>query len=148
GIAAATVVRHAPTINGRVEGSIEVLLPESTVLNGGAVITSDLLVPGMPTVRLNGSPIYGGTLDGEGAASPSSYTITLNGGGRLRNVVRRTDAVALPAVPAPPSPTGARDVVLDSAGQNPGDFATLRNLTLNGGVGAVSVPPGTYGAFT
>ncbi len=141
------LVRHAPTINGRVEGSVETLLPESFTLNGGAVITSDLLVPGSPTVRLNGSPTYGGTLDGDGDAAPSNYTITLNGGARLRHVVRRTNAVALPAVQAPPAPAGTRDVALNSPGQNPGDFATLRNLILNGNVGAVGVPAGTYGTF-
>ena len=141
-------VRHTPSINGRVEGSVEVLLPESGTLNGGAVITSDLLVPGTPTVRLTGSPTYGGTIDGDGTASPSSYTITLNGGARLRHVVRRTDAVVLPAVQTPPPPTGTRDVVITVPGQNPGNFATVRNLTLNGGVGAVTIPAGTYGTFT
>jgi rhamnogalacturonan endolyase len=146
-ISTTATVRHTPSINGRVEGSVEVLLPESGTLNGGAVITSDLLVPGTPTVRLNGSPTYGGTADGDGAASPSNYTITLNGGARLRHVVRRTDAVVLPAVQTPPPPTGTRDVVITSPGQNPGNFATVRNLTLNGGVGAVTVPAGTYGMF-
>jgi endo-1,4-beta-xylanase len=140
-------VRHAPSINGRVDGSVEVLLPESATLNGGAILTGDLLVPGTPAVRLNGSPAYGGTIDGAGAASPSSHMITLNGGASLRHVVRRTDAVALPAVQAPPPPTGTRDAVINSAGQGPGSFATLRNLTLNGSVGAVAVPAGTYGTF-
>jgi hypothetical protein len=147
-IATTATVRHAPSINGRVEGSVEVLLPESGTLNGGAVVTSDLLVPGTPTVRLNGSPNYGGTIDGDGAASPSNYTVTLNGGARLRHVVRRTDAVILPAVQAPPPPTGTRDVVITLPGQNAGNFATVRNLTLNGGAGALTVPAGTYGTFT
>ncbi len=39
-------------------------------------------------------------------------------------------------------------MVLNGSGQNPGDFATIRNLTLNGGAGQVAVPPGTYGVFT
>ena len=147
-IAVTTLVRHAPVVNGRVEGSLQVLLPESATLNGGAAITGDLLVPGTPTVRLNGSPAYGGTRDGAGSASPSSYTITLNGGARLRQVVRRTDPAALPAVPAPPRPAGTRDVVLNGPGGSIGSFATLRNLTLNGGAGTVSVPAGTYGTFT
>jgi len=51
-------------------------------------------------------------------------------------------------VDVPPRPTGTRDVVGNVAGQSPGNFTTLRNLTLNGGTDAVSVPPGTYGAFT
>jgi hypothetical protein len=38
--------------------------------------------------------------------------------------------------------------VLSAPGQDPGDFATIRNLTLNGSAGQVAVPPGTYGAFT
>jgi endo-1,4-beta-xylanase len=147
-IAVTTLVRHAPVVNGRVEGSLQVLLPESATVNGGAVITGDLLVPGTPTVRLNGAPTYGGTRDGAGSASPSGYAITLNGGARLRQVVRRTDPAALPAVPLPPRPAGTRDVVLNGPGGSVGSFATLRNLTLNGGAGTVSVPSGTYGTFT
>jgi rhamnogalacturonan endolyase len=123
------------------------LLPESATLNGGAAVTGDLLVPGTPTVRLNGSPSYQGTLTGAGATTPTSHTITLNGGASLRHVVRRTNAVTLAAIPAPPQPAGTRNVVLNSPGQSPGDFATLRNLTLNGNVGAVAVPAGTYGTF-
>jgi endo-1,4-beta-xylanase len=146
-VSAAVVVRHAPVLNGRVDGSVQVLLPEGVTLNGGARVTGDLLVPGTPLVRLNGQPSYGGTVDGVGAAAPAGHVVTLNGGSALRHVARRTDAVALPAVPAPAAPAGTRDVVLNAPGQSPGDFATLRNLTLNGGAGAVAVPPGAYGAF-
>jgi hypothetical protein len=39
-------------------------------------------------------------------------------------------------------------VTLDSAGQDPGDFNTLRDLTLTGNAGIVAVPPGTYRNFT
>jgi endo-1,4-beta-xylanase len=147
-IAVTSLVRHAPVVNGRVEGSLQVLLPESATLNGGAAITGDLLVPGTPIVRLNGSPSYGGTRDGAGSASPSGYTITLNGGAQLRQVVGRTDPAGLPAVPPPPRPAGTRDVVLNGPGGSVGSFSTLRNLTLNGGAGTVSVPAGTYGTFT
>ena len=146
-VSAAVVIRHAPVLNGRLDGSVQVLLPESVTLNGSARVTGDLLVPGTPLVRLNGQPAYGGTIDGVGAAAPASHTVTLNGGAALRHVARRTDAVALPAVPAPAAPAGTRDVVLNAPGQSPGDFATVRNLTLNGGAGTVAVPPGAYGAF-
>ena len=47
-ISTAVLVRHAPTINGKVAGSVQVLLPESTVLNGSAHVSGDLLVPGTP----------------------------------------------------------------------------------------------------
>lgn len=146
-VSAAVVVRHAPVLNGRLDGSVQVLLPESVTLNGSARVTGDLLVPGTPLVRLNGQPAYGGTIDFGGAAGPSTHTVTLNGGTALRHVARRTDAVALPAVPPPAPPAGTRDVVLNTPGQSPGDFATVRNLTLNGGAGSVAVPPGAYGAF-
>ena len=146
-VSAAVVVRHAPVLNGRIDGSVQVLLAESVTLNGSARVSGDLLVPGTPLVRLNGQPAYGGTIDGAGAAAPTGHVVTLNGGSALRHVARRTDAVALAAAPSPVPPTGTRDVVLNAPGQSPGDFATVRNLTLNGGAGAVAVPPGAYGSL-
>lgn len=141
-------VRHAPTLNGRVEGSIQQMTAENTTLNGGASVTGDLSLPGTPMVQLNGNPIYSGTLDGTGATMPTNHKVTLNGSATLRHVIRRTNAVSLPVVTAPPQPTGTRSVSLNNAGQSPGNFATLKNLTLNGNVGAITVPPGTYGDFT
>lgn len=141
-------VRRAPTVNGVVEGSIQQMTAESITLNGGAAVAGSLYVPGSPTVQLNGNPTYGGMLDGTGAATPASHKITLNGGAALGHVVRRTDAVVLPIVVAPPQPAGTRSVSLNNTSQSPGDFATLKNLTLNGNTGAVVIPPGTYGDFT
>ena len=37
--------------------------------------------------------------------------------------------------------------MLNSPGQSAGDFATIRNLTLNGHAGRLSVPSGTYGTL-
>ena len=142
------LVRHAPVLNGVVEGSIQQMLGEDVTLNGGATVSGDLLVPGTPTIRLNGRPDYAGTVDGSGSAAPAGYRVTLNGNAALRHVVRRIDPAALPAVGAPPAPAGTRSVTLNKSGQSPGDFSTLRNLTLNGNVGSVAVPPGSYGDFT
>ncbi len=147
-IAAATLVRHAPTLNGGVDGSVQVLLPESTTLNGSAIVSGDLLLPGTPAVQLNGHPVYGGTIDGPGSSAPATFTVTLNGNAVLRHVIRRINAVAMSVVAAPPAPTGTRSVSLNNAGQTPGDFATLRNLTLNGNGFSITVPAGTYGSFT
>jgi hypothetical protein len=146
-IAITALVRHAPVLNGRVDGSLQVLSGESFALNSPAAVTGDLLVPGTPAVRLNGTPTYGGTLDGSGSAVPSGQQITINQGAELRHLIRRTDPIALAVVDAPPAPAGTRDVALNQAGQSAGDFATLRNLTLNSNAGPVAVPPGTYGAF-
>jgi predicted extracellular nuclease len=144
------LVRHAPTMNGRIDGSVHVLLPESTTLNGQARITGDLLMPGTPALTLNGQPNYGGTIDASGSATPSgsSYKVTLNGHAALRHLVQRVDAIPMPVVSAPPMPAGTRNVSINHASQSAGNFATLRNLTLNGNVGTIAVPAGTYGAFT
>lgn len=142
-----TLVRRAPTLNGTVEGSVQVMTAENVTLNGGASVAGDLFLPGTPTVQLNGNPTYGGTLDGTGAATPASHKVTLNGGASLGHVIRRSDAVALPTVAAPPQPTGTRSVSLNSIGESPGDFTTLKNLTLNSNVGQIAVPPGAYGNF-
>jgi cytoskeletal protein CcmA (bactofilin family) len=142
------VVRHGFVLNGRIEGSVQQLTGEATTLNGGASLTGDLLVPGTPTVRLNGNPTFGGTVQGGGGAQPSNYQITLNGNAQLGHLLTRTNPITIPNVPAPPASTGTRSVVINSAGQSPGAFSTLRDLTLNGNVGTMSVPPGTYRNFT
>ena len=141
-------VRHAPAIDGRVEGSVQQLTGENLTLNGSTSITSALLVLGTPSLSLNGHPNFGGSLTGTGGTQPSNYQITLSGSATLGNLITRTDPVSIPAVSAPPSPVGTRDVTISQAGQGPGDFSTLRNLTLNGNVGSIAIPPGTYGAFT
>ncbi|MFZ5495413.1 MAG: hypothetical protein ACOZE5_08770, partial [Verrucomicrobiota bacterium] len=42
------LVRHAPTLNGTVAGSVQVMTAENVTLNGGASVTGDLLLPGTP----------------------------------------------------------------------------------------------------
>ena len=147
-ITVTALVRHAPTLNGSIDGSIQVLSGENLTLNGNMYISGDLLVPGTPTVRLNGHATYGGILNGNGSPSPSNYVITLNGNVIVHFIVQHTDPIALPVVNAPSQPTGTRNVSLNSPSQSVGDFATVRNLTLNGNAGQVAVPAGTYGSFT
>ncbi|MEO7411822.1 MAG: Ig-like domain-containing protein [Opitutaceae bacterium] len=147
-VAGPALVRHAPVLDGTVVGSVQILLGESINLNSTTNVSEDLLVPGMPTVVLNGTPTYGGTQVGAGSVSPSNYRITLSSGSTLRHVVRRIDPISLPAVPAPPSPVGNRSVSINSPNGSPGNFGTLRNLTLNSNVGLVAVPEGSYGNFS
>jgi len=145
----AVVVRHAPNLNGSglIEGSVQQLVGESVTINGGFTTTGDLLVPGTPTLRLNGNPTFAGTIVGSGSNSPTGYQVTLNGNCSLHYLRTRTTPVSLPTVNAPPQPAGTRNVTINSAGQSIGDPATLRNLTLNGNVGQYTIPPGTYGNF-
>ena len=145
------VVRHAPNFssNARVTGSIRQLLPEYDTLNTGVVINGDLLVPGSPSVQTNGSGItFGGIVTGTGSASPSNYSVSLNDNTTLGHLIIRTDAVTLSAVPAPPLPTGTRDISINGPSDTIGNPATLRNVTLNTNAGAVALPPGTYGTFS
>ena len=142
------LVRHAPSISGQLDGSLQTLGAESFALNGNALVSGDLLVRGTPTVDLNGHPTLGGTQDGTGDPEPTSYAVTLNGNAMARYVIRRVDPIAMPSVTAPPAPTGTRDVALNSRNDDPGDFATIRNLTLNGNAGEIAVPAGTYGQLT
>jgi len=148
-IAAVALVNHAPSLNsGVVEGSIRQLLGENVALNSSTTISGDLFAPGLPNVILNGSPNYGGTLDGDGATTPTSYTVTLNSNTTLGHLVRRTDPAPLPAVTAPTAPTGTRSVTLNNPSDPVGDWLTVRNLTLNSNAGLVAAPPGAYGDFT
>lgn len=142
------IVRHAPEIDsGRVEGSLWQLTAESLSLNGTDVITSDLLVPGTPTVTVTGSPNFEGIIEGTQSTQPTGYTVAIGGNATLRHLITRTDAIQLEAVSDPPAPIGTRDVTINSASETAGDWTTVRNLTISGRAGAVAVPPGTYGAF-
>ncbi len=145
----AVVVRHAPSLNGNglIEGSVQQLLGENVTINGGFTTTGDFLVPGTPSIRVNGKPSFSGTVPGSGSTSPSGYQVMLNGNCSLNYLRTRTAPVALPTVAAPPRPSGSRNITISSAGQSIGDAATLRDLTLNGDVGQFLIPPGTYGNF-
>ncbi len=141
------LVRHGLTLDGSIDGSVQVLTGEATTLNGNAGITGDLLVPGRPVVQINGHPTFAGVKDNGGTFTTSAYTVSLNGGALLRYLVRGVDPLPLPTVPTPPVSVGTRDVVLNGPGVGIGDPSTLRDLTLNGRAGIVTIPAGTYGDF-
>src|SRR6185369_1652792 len=144
------VVRHAPELSdGRVEGALWQLLGENILMSGNSIITSDLLVPGTPTVSIvDGHPTFAGVLEGSESTQPSGYQLNLSGNASLRYLITRTDPITLTAVATPPAPAGTRIVSATQAGQNLGDFATLRDLSLSGNAGAVIIPAGTYGKFS
>ncbi len=141
------IVRHGFTVDGRIEGSVQQLSGEDTTINYGAAITEDLLAPGTPTLLQNDNPSFGGLVQGTGNEEPIGYQITLNGNSQLGQLIKRTDAITVTAVSAPPSSSGTRDVTLNDSEHSAGDFTTVRDLTLNGG-GMLSVPAGTYRTLT
>lgn len=142
------LVRHGFNVNSsRIEGSVQQLLGEATTINGQGVITQDLLVPGVPQLILNGNPSFAGVITGSGNATPTNYQITLNGGSQLRNLITRTNPVAMPPAPAPPASTGTQNVTINNSSQTPSNFSTIRDLTINGNAGTINVPPGTYRNF-
>ncbi len=144
------VVRHAPELSdGRVEGALWQLLGENITMAGNSIITSDLLVPGTPTVSIvDGHPTFAGVIEGSDSTQPSNYQLNLSGNASLRFLITRTDPMTLTPVAAPPPPAGTRIVSVTQAGQNIGDFATVRDLSLSGNAGAVIVPAGTYGKLS
>jgi rhamnogalacturonan endolyase len=142
------LVRHVPVVNGELEGSLQMLEGEDVTLTAQSDIVGDLLVPGTPSLRINGKPTFGGIQDAAGDEMPTNYLVTLNNRAVLRHLVRRVSPLTMPEVSAPPSPAGTRTVALFRAGQTPGDFTTVRNLIITGSVGLVAVPPGTYGNLT
>ena|GEM_PF-1077587 len=147
-IAAVALVNRGPSLNSaEVQGSIRQMLGANAALNGDMVVKGSLLAPGMPAVIINGMPTYGGTIDGAGSESPTGYTVTINSGTTLDHVVRRTDPVLLPVVSTPVAPSGTRNVIISNPSQSVGDWATVRNLTLNGNVGQFGIPAGAYGTF-
>ncbi len=142
------LVRHAPVINGELDGSFQMLTGENLTLNGSALISGDMLVPGTPSLRLNGQPTLVDTQDAAGSVNPSTYSVTMGGKAMARYLVRRVDPIAMPVVTAPQAPSGTRDVFLNSSTDTLGDPATVRDLTLNGNAGPVALPPGAYRNLT
>ncbi len=141
-------VNYAPDVNGTVTGDILQTQAESRWLNSGAVIHGVWQVPGTPQLFINGSPDFGGLIEGTGNEQPSHYQIGLNQGSVLDALVIRTDPQPLPSVSPPQNPSGTRHVNLNHMQEDPGDFSTLRNLTLNSNAGIRTIPPGVYGDFT
>ena len=142
------LVRHAPDLNGDLEGSVQVLSPEGLALNGSSLVANDLLLPGTPAVRTSGQATLAGVQDENGSATPSNYVVVATGNAMARYIVRRVDPIPMPVVSAPQPPTGTRDVYLNSDGDDPGDFATVRDLTINGGAAPLALPPGVYRHLT
>lgn len=140
------IVRRGPKINGNagVDGSVQVLLPDDIELNGNAFVSESLLVIGSPTVRSDGRAMVGVQVDGSGSSSPSGYRVSLNGNAVVGRLVRRTDAIAMPAVTAPVASTNSRDVRLNESTSSAGDFSTIRDLSISGSTSTISLPAGTY----
>lgn len=144
-ITVTALVRHAPICEGSIDGSVQMLSGESVALNGAAWISGDLLVPGTPTLELAGMPMMAGSVDATGDAAPANYVVALNGTPVLRYLLRRIDPLPIPIVPAPPGPDGTGSLVLRSSNFSVGDWTTVRDVSIAGGVSGISMPAGSYG---
>ncbi len=145
---AVSVVVRRVDVNGQIQTSVRQMNAENVTINGNASITGGLYIPGTPTVRLNGKLNFGGTVEGSGNPQPNNYEITLNGNTTLGKLFNRIDPAPLPTVAEPPIGTGTRDVNINNSNDPVGDFATLRDLTINGNVPPITVSAGTYRNFT
>jgi RHS repeat-associated protein len=149
----AVISRHKPTLsNGRIEGSLRVLLGESFTIPNAASITSNVYLPGAPSVQVNNGAQHGGIVSDEGASTPNGYTLTLANNANLPGSIHtHADAIELPAVATSvPPATGTRTVTVSSQAQvaTIGDWQTVRDLNLNGSHITVDMPPGNYGTLT
>jgi rhamnogalacturonan endolyase len=115
-------------------------------LNDSAWISGDLLVPGTPSLQLNGLPGIAGAVDQGGITAPKNYAVTMNGQSIVRYLLRCVEPLTIQAVPAPLEPAGTRNVTLNSSAEDAGNFATVRDIAVTGGT--VAVPAGTYGQLT
>ncbi|MBI4852148.1 MAG: hypothetical protein HY819_10150 [Acidobacteria bacterium] len=143
------ITRHSPKLNGegKVEGSIRVLLAESFDINGNAKVIGDIYVPGSPEVYASSNANYEAKVIGDGNQYPSNYRIKLNGSSRIQRIITCTDAVSIEPVPSVVPPQGLRDIALVK-GEHPGNFSTLRDLILTRKYNlTLEVPEGSYGNF-
>lgn len=144
-VSVTALVRHAPIINGSVDGSVQVMSGENVLFRGNAWVSGDVLVPGTPSLALDGFPMVAGTYDEAGAATPSNYSVTLAGSSIIRYLVRRIPAPSLPQVSKPSASKQTLDLTLTSRDSIPSTFVDIRNLVLDGDVGTVALTAGTYG---
>ncbi len=140
--------RHPLKLSGTVDGSVQVLEAEAIALGGGASILEDLLVPGTPNVDVQGSALLGGILEGTGATRPPAYQIKLTGSALVRYIVTCVDPVAMPTVERPASPQGTLDLKISGKDPVNADFSAVRDLTVNGELAVVPLPPGNYRKVT
>lgn len=147
-ISITALVRHAPVVRGGIDGSMQVLTPESIALSGDAWMSGDLLVPGTPAVKLHGAAMIAGLAEDGGAAGPTNGTVSMSDRAVIGYLMRRIDPISMTAADAVSPASGTADVVVSSPADVPADFSGVRNLTLDGAAGEVVVPPGSYGVLT
>ncbi len=149
----AVISRHKPTLNnGRIEGSLRVLLGESFTIPNATLITSDVYLPGAPSVQVNNGAQHGGIVEDGGANTPTNYTLTLANNATLAGRIHtHADAIELPAIATSvPPAAGTRTVNVNSQSQvaSIGNWQTVRDLNVNGSHITVDMPPGNYGTLT
>jgi RHS repeat-associated protein len=149
----AVISRGHPNISaGRIEGTLRLLQGESFALGGNTQILGDVLIPGSPSIQLNGGAQHGGVVNDGGAVLPNS-TLTLSGGIVLPGKIHiRSDAPSLPSdfPSSVPAATGSRTVSVNSQSDIAliGDWQTVSDLSVTKSGLTINVPPGNYGTFT
>lgn len=149
----AVISRHKPTLtSGVIEGSLRVLLGESFTIPNATSITSDVYLPGAPSVQVNNGAQHGGVVSDGGANTPDNYTLTLANNTLLPGRIHtHSDTFDLPTVATSvPLATGTRTVNISSQSQvaSIGNWQTVRDLNINGSHITVDMAPGNYGTLT
>ncbi|MBD5778291.1 tandem-95 repeat protein [Pelagicoccus sp. NFK12] len=145
---ASIIIEHPPTINGLVDGDIRFNKEGVLNLNSGAEISGILKVPGTPTVKINANGFVGEILEGEGSVYPSNYRVHVNGSAIVSTVLTKSDPEPLSHPKSAIAPSGYRKVTINSPFDDPGDFATIRDFSVNSEGLSFHVSPGAYGRFS
>lgn len=142
------IVVEAPHIDGYFEGHLQQLSGEDAFLNNQAVIAGNWYLPGTPAVVEDNPERYLGLLTGTAKSEPANYSVHLLPGSSVDYIIRQVapSSVGKPLKPKPPK--GKRSVVIETPGQDPGSYASLRDLTMMENTGFLAIPPASYGNFS
>ncbi|MEO6475135.1 MAG: Ig-like domain-containing protein [Luteolibacter sp.] len=150
GVTDAVVTKNPPNLNqGWVKGSVRVMTGGQMNLNSGLTIDGKLILSGTPDIRVNGGAVSPVIQNRTGSALPAGYRVTINNSVIFGSGIRqKVDPEILPAAVAPAVGSGTRLVHINQLADSPGNFATIRTLTINAQGGNVNLPPGRYERIT
>lgn len=140
---AAFIVTQGATVDGRLDGTLQVLADDGAVHIGTqAEVAGDLVVP----PDKSRAPGLSNRAGAPKELSPSAEIALDNrgGAGALRGTLRTAEKFVVPAVIYSGRPTTTRDVVVNNEGEAI-DFKGLGNLTIDHPKALIVLPPGSYG---
>ncbi len=143
------LVKYPPSLEGEIDGSMQVLEAQDVLFERGSGVYGDLLVPGTPIVSVDRKAVFGGLLDGDGSIEPSDHEVVLERYSVLRYLIQHVDPIEMPELDPVSEPEGTRDLSLRFGRRHRRgiNWSEVRDLSLNYYLTPVLVPAGVYGDF-